>query len=132
MEVRKSALRQQVPVFLAQFLLCGAMVAVYGVLGKFSPMVLYGALTGMLVSMLNHLGLILSVLNAENSESPEKGQLKIRGTYLLRMLLMVGLLVLALKYVGTHPIATLLPLILMRLALYIGGAIMKKEGKGEE
>ena len=129
MEVRKSALRQQIPVFLAQFLLCGAMVAVYGMVGKFSPMVLYGALAGMLVSMLNHVGLILAVLDAENCESPEKGQLKIRGSYLLRMILMVGLLILALKFVGTDPIATLLPLILMRLALYIGGMIMKKEGE---
>ncbi len=129
METRKTALRQQMPVFLAQFLLCGAMVGIYGIIGKFSLMVLYGALAGMLVSMLNHVGLIFSVLDAENCDSPEKGQLKVRGSYLLRMLMMVGLLILALKFVGTDPIATLLPLILMRLALYIGGMIMKKEGK---
>ena len=129
METRKIALRQQTPVFLAQLLLCGVMVGIYGIIGKFSLMVLYGALAGMLVSMLNHVGLIFSVLDAESCDSPEKGQLKVRGSYLLRMLMMVGLLILALKFVGTDPIATLLPLILMRLALYIGGMIMKKEGE---
>ena len=129
LEARKTALRQQLPVFLAQLLLCGIMVGIYGIIGKFSPAVLYGAMAGMLVSMLNHVGLIFSVLDAENCDSPEKGQLKVRGGYLLRMLLMVGLLILALKFAQTDPIATLLPLILMRLALYIGGMIMKKEGE---
>ncbi len=128
MTLFKTTARQQLPVFLAQFLLCVAMVLVFAVIGKFSKEVWQGALAGMLVSMLNHLSLILSLLQAEKCETPEKGQLKARGNYILRMLLMVGLLVLALKFLGTDPIATLLPLILMRIALFIGGLMIKKEG----
>ena len=128
MTLFKTTVRQQLPVFLAQFLLCAVMVTVFAVIGKFSKEVWRGTLVGMLVSMLNHLSLILSLLQAEKCETPEKGQLKARGNYILRMLLMVGLLVLALKFLGTDPIATLLPLILMRIALFIGGMMIKKEG----
>lgn len=128
MTLFKSTVRQQHPIFLAQLLLCAAMVGVFAVIGKFSKEVLQGAVAGMLVSMLNHVSLIFSLLQAEKCETPEKGQLKVRGTYILRMLLMVGLLVLALKFMGTDPIATLLPLILMRFALFIGGLMIKKEG----
>ena len=51
---------------------------------------------------------------------------------LLRFLLMVGILVLALKFLHTDPIATLLALILMRIALFIGGLFMKNPQKKEE
>ncbi|MBR4308320.1 MAG: ATP synthase subunit I [Oscillospiraceae bacterium] len=124
----KQTLRQQLPIFLAQLFLCGGMVGVYAIIGKLTPMVLCGALVGFAVSVCNHLGLILSLLQAEKCESPEKGQLKAKMNYFLRMFLMLAVLVAVLKFVKTDPIATLLPLILMRIALFVGGLILKKEG----
>ena len=121
----KTTIKAQLPVFLAQIFLCLAMVGVYGLLGRLNPAVLLGAAIGMVVSLLNHLGLIFSLLSAEDSDSPARGQLKAQGNLLLRMLLMVGALVLALKVFQTDPIATLLPLILMRIALFVGGLLMK-------
>ena len=121
----KTTIKGQIPVFLAQLLLCGAMVGVYGVLKKLTGPVLLGAGIGTTVSLLNHLTLILSLAQAENSDSPAKGQLKAQGSMILRFLLMIGILVLALKFLETDPIATLLPLILMRIALFLGGLRIK-------
>ena len=125
MENRKITVKEQLPVFLAQLLLCLAMVGVYAALKRLSTAVLAGAAIGTAVSLLNHLALILSLLRASESDSPAKGQLKAQGNMLLRFLIMVGLLVLALKFWKTDPIATLLPLILMRIALFLGGLFIK-------
>ena len=94
-------------------------------IGRFSKAVLIGAVIGTAVSLLNHLGLILSLLRAEQDENTQKGQLKAQGSMMLRFLIMIGVLVLALKFLETDPIATLLPLILMRLALFLGGLVIK-------
>ncbi len=127
MENRKITIREQIPVFLAQVLLCGAMVGVYAILDRLTVAVLLGAGVGTAVSLLNHLALILSLLRVEQSDSPAKGQLKAQGSMMLRFLLMIGVLVLALKLWETDPIATLLPLILMRIALFLGGLLIKKQ-----
>lgn len=125
MESRKKTIGQQLPVFLSQIFLCGAMVGVYAVMSRLTTAVLLGACIGTAVSLLNHLALILSILRAEDSDDPAKGQLKAQGNMMLRFLLMIGILVLALKLWKTDPIATLLPLILMRIALFIGGLLIK-------
>lgn len=125
MENSKATIREQLPVFLAQILLCAVMVGVYAVIGRISTGVLIGAAVGTAVSLLNHLGLILSLLRAEKNDDLQKGQLKAQGSMMLRFLLMIGVLILALKYLETDPIATLLPLILMRIALFLGGLLIK-------
>lgn len=132
MENRNTILREQLPVFLVQVLLCVAIVGIYALLGRLNRAVLLGAAVGTVVSLLNHLALILSLLGAENSESAQKGQLKAQGNFLLRMLLMIGALVLALKLGKTDPLATLLPLILMRVALFIGGMMINRKGGKKE
>ena len=132
MENRNTTIREQLPVFLAQGLLCLAMVGVYALLGRLNRAVILGAAVGTLVSLLNHLALILSLLGAESSESAQKGQLKAQGNFLLRMLLMIAALVLALKLGKTDPIATLLPLILMRIALFLGGLMINRKGAKKE
>lgn len=126
MRNRKDAFRGQIPVFLSELLLCAAMLGIFALIGRVSKPIFLGAVIGCGVAMLNHLALILSVLHAEICESPTKGQLKAQGYMLLRMLLMVVLLVFAMKYLKTNPIATLLPLLLMRGALFLGGVFIKK------
>lgn len=125
MENHKATFREQYPVFLAQILLCVAMVGVYAILGRLNQAVIIGAAIGTAVSLLNHFGLILSLLRAEEQENPQRGQLNAQGSMMLRFLLMIGVLVLALKFLETDPIATLLPLILMRIALFVGGMLIK-------
>lgn len=124
-ERHRSAFRGQIPVFLTQIGLCGLMVAVYACIGRLNPAVLLGALGGLLASVLNYSAMIFSILKAENSDSPEKAQLKVRGSYLLRTVILFAALVLAIKFGGADPIATLLPLALMRISLLIGGFFVK-------
>ncbi len=131
MENNKIAFREQLPVFLSELLLCAAMLGVYAILRRLTTEVLLGGAIGTAVAMGNHLALILSLLKAEQSDTPERGQLKAQGNMILRFLFMVGILVLALKVLETDPIATLLPLILMRIALFIGGLFMKNPQKKE-
>ena len=125
-EIDRITIRSQAPVFLAQLILCGAMVGVFALVGKFSQQVIFGAILGAAASLLNYLVMILSLLKAEKSESPEKAQLKARGNYILRMLVLIVGLVVALKFGPFDPLATLLPLILMRVSLFIGGLMIQK------
>ena len=125
-ETNKITFKTQLPVFLSQIFLCAAMVGVYAIVGKFTAAVLNGALLGTAASLLNYIVMIISLLQAEKSESPEKGQLKARGNYILRMVVLLVGLILALKFGPFDPLATLLPLVLMRIALFIGGLLIEK------
>ena len=111
---------------LMAIVLCAAMVGVYALLGKLSREVLCGAGLGTAVSLLNYIVMMISLLRAEKSETPEKAQLKVRGNYILRMVGLLAVLVIALKFGPFDPLATLLPLILMRIALFIGGLLIRK------
>ena len=125
-EIDRLTLRAQAPVFISQILLCGAMVGVYAIIGKMTMNVVFGAILGAAASLLNYLVMIVSLLRAAKSESPEKAQLKARGNYMLRMLVLIVGLVLALKFGPFDPLATLLPLILMRIALFVGSLLIRK------
>lgn len=125
-EIDKITFRSHLPVYLAQLALCAVMVGVYAVLGKLSQRVIFGAVLGAATSLLNYSVMIFSLLKAAKSDSPERAQLKARGNYILRMLLLMVGLVVALKFGPFDPLATLLPLILMRIALFLGGLLIKK------
>ncbi|MBP3413278.1 MAG: ATP synthase subunit I, partial [Oscillospiraceae bacterium] len=103
----KTVFRQQLPVYVAQLLLCVLMVCVYILIRKYTTAVLLGALAGAGISLANYTAMIFSLLRAEKSENPQMGQLKARGNYLLRILFMAGALILAVKVGHTDPIATL-------------------------
>ena len=94
-EIDRITFKSQVPVFASQIVLCAAMVGVYALLGKMSKEVLFGAGLGAAASLLNYIVMILSLLRAEKSETPEKAQLKVRGNYTLRMVALLAVLVLA-------------------------------------
>jgi len=121
----KTVFRQQLPIYIAQVVLCGLMVCVYLLLRRCTAAVLLGGLVGMGISLANHTAMIFSLLRAEKSENPQMGQLKVRGNYMLRMILMAGALVLAVKVVHTDPIATIVPIALMRIALFVGSFMIK-------
>ncbi len=125
-EIDKITFKSQFPVFASQLLLCTAMVGVYAVIGRLSKEVLFGAGLGAAASLINYAVMIISLLKAEKSETPEKAQLKVRGNYILRMLVLIAALAVAIKFGPFDPLATLLPLILMRIALFIGGLLIRK------
>ena len=125
-ENSKAAIKEQIPLYLIELALTAAIIGVYALLGRMTTAVILGAALGASVCILNHVTMVFSVLKAIESDSPEKGQLKMQGNYILRMLLLIAVFVLALKFLKTDPIATVLPLVLMRIALFIGGILTKK------
>ena len=128
---KKETFRSVLPVMLAEVALSAVMVLVYVLVGKFSRKVLFGALLGTVAELINFSVMLLSLLKAEKAESVARGQLSARGNYLLRMVVLLVVLALALKTGYFDPLATLLPLCFMRLALFAAPLLIKKT-KGED
>ncbi len=122
-------LKTQLPLALTELLLSAAMVGVYGLLGKFAGSVWLGALVGTAAALVNHGVMILTLLKAEGAEDPAKGRLRVQGSYMLRMLVLIAVLILALKSGRFDPLATVLPLCFMRVAIFISGLLTKGKGR---
>lgn len=119
--------------------------------GKFSYKIITGALLGSLVMLGNHLALTVSVDRAvdnfltlrgqqvmtdeEAEEFAEKHgrmiQNKVRLSYIIRLVCMVGALVLAILTKQFDLIATVIPLFMLRPLLFIDELIQKRRKKSK-
>lgn len=122
--------RDVFPVMLGELLLTGVMLAVYALIGRFSLKVLWSAALGAGAVLLNFTVMILALLQAEKRGSPEKGQLYVRATYALRLLLLAAVLILALRSKVFDPLATALPLCFQPIAVWLF-ELFRKMKKGE-
>ena len=122
--------RDVFPVMLGELLLTGAMLAVYALIGRFSLKVLWSAALGAGAVLFNFTVMILALLQAEKRGSPEKGQLYVRATYALRLVLLAAVLILALKSKVFDPLATALPLCFQPIAVWLF-ELFRKTKKGE-
>ena len=122
--------RDVFPVMLGELLLTGLMLAVYALIGRFSLKVLWSAALGAGAVLLNFTVMILALLQAEKRGSPEKGQLYVRATYALRLVLLAAVLILALKSKVFDPLATALPLCFQPIAVWLV-ELFRKMKKGE-
>lgn len=125
----KAALKEQIPFYLAELALTAAMLGVYALLGRLTEAVILGALVGTLLAIGNHIFMLISLLRVLQSEDPQRGQLKMQGNYILRMLGLALILVLVLKFTEADPIATVLPMALMRIALFLSGLLIRRKGE---
>ena len=119
--------RDILPVMLGELLLTGMMLGVYALIGRFSAKVLWGALLGAGAVLLNFSVMIFALLKAEKRGSPEKGQLYVKATYALRMLLLAAVLIVALKTKVFDPLATALPLCFQPIAVWLFELFRKKD-----
>lgn len=122
--------RDVLPVLLGELLLTGVMLAVYALIGRFSLKMLWSAALGAGAVLLNFTVMILALLQAEKRGSPEKGQLYVRATYALRLVLLAAVLILALKSKVFDPLATALPLCFQPIAVWLF-ELFRKTKKGE-
>lgn len=122
--------RDVFPVMLGELLLTGIMLTVYALIGRFSLKVLWSAALGAGAVLLNFTVMILALLQAEKRGSPEKGQLYVRATYALRLLLLAAVLILAMKSKVFDPLATALPLCFQPIAVWLF-ELFRKTKKGE-
>lgn len=125
-------LRELLPIFLAEIVLTGAMLGVYALLRHCTQPVLLGAALGAGVSLLNFLFLIIGVLRASKKENQTTAQLAVRVFYILRTVAVLIALVIALKSARFDPVATLLPLCFMRIALFAAELMRKKKFRKEQ
>ena len=125
-------LRELLPIFLAEIVLTGVMLGVYALLRHCTQPVLLGAALGAGVSLLNFFFLIVGVLRASKKENQTAAQLAVRVFYILRTVAVLIALVIALKSARFDPVATLLPLCFMRIALFAAELMRKKKFRKEQ
>lgn len=123
--------RSMLPVLGAELALTALMLGVYALLRRFTLRVALGTALGTGVAVLNFCVMILSLLRAERKQSAAAAQLTVRGQYVARMVALLVILVLALKFGPFDPLATLLPLCFMRIALMISEPFRKKGEKSK-
>lgn len=125
-------LKEFVPVFVTEVVLTGLMLAVYAASGRWSVKVLLGGLLGTAAELVNFMAMTFSLLRAEQAETPKKGQVVAKGNYLVRMFTLLAVLVAALASDLFDPVATLLPLCFMRLALFAANFRKKKKKEAKD
>ncbi len=129
MDGRKLVLKETAVVSLGQLLCAGVMLLVYALLGKFSLNVLWGALAGSLLAVLNFFfTAMIADLAADRAEKQDVtgAQKLIKGSYPVRMLVLAVLLFACAKSGIFNVVALLLPLTFVRLTILVGGFFRKK------
>lgn len=114
----RETLRAFLPVMAAEVVMSGIMVGVYALCGRCDARVVLGALIGTGVILLNFAAMIVTLSRAA-ADDPARGQLRARAGSSVRLLVMFVILALVLKTGRFAPLATVLPLCFMRLALFI-------------
>mgnify|MGYP004550669879 FL=1 len=98
-----------------------AMLAVYALAGRFDNAVLIGALAGFVLAMGNFLSLSITVSNAldraANGGSPQKAQLEIQTSSVVRPVVLVIIYILLFRAKLCDPVAAILPLIFAQVCI---------------
>ena len=98
-----------------------AMLAVYALAGRFDNAVLIGALVGFVLAMGNFLSLSITVSNAldraANGGSPQKAQLEIQTSSVVRPGVLVIIYILLFRAKLCDPVAAILPLLFAQVCI---------------
>ena len=131
MDVRKKLLRQTGIVALGEALGVATMIGIFALLGKFDMRVLWGGVVGGLVAIGNFfvmaIGVNIAADKAQNQDV-KGGQAAIKGSYLLRMILMAVILFAFAKSGICNAIALVVPLIFVRFTLTLWEFFRRKPG----
>ena len=106
---------------MAVALCIAAMLAVYALAGRFDNAVLIGALVGFVLAMGNFLSLSITVSNAldraANGGSPQKAQLEIQTSSVVRPVVLVIIYILLFRAKLCDPVAAILPLLFAQVCI---------------
>ena len=129
MESRKIVYRETGIVAIGVTVCTAVMMLVYALLGRFELSVLWGGLTGAVLSIGNFflmaLGTSLAADKAENQDV-KGGSLLVRNSYMLRLLGLFVVLILCAKTEVFNLIALVLPLVFVRPTLTVAEFFRKK------
>ena len=128
MESRKEIYKELAVIALGEVLLSAIMVAIFAALGYFAWNVLWGAVVGCFIMILNHFFLAVTVTlaadRAKNGNAKQaQNMISLSGT--VRLLAMGAAAVVAIK-LGCNVIAVLLPLLFIRPILMLAEFFGKK------
>ena len=127
----KKALRQVLAVSACELIAVGLMIAVYALIGRLDTKVLFGALFGCVVSILNFFALTVTVSNAadkaEKTGNAAAAKRSIQASSMLRLFVLLGLYVLVLSFKAVDPIASVLPLIFLQISIRVYGFFRKED-----
>lgn len=128
MDSRKIVFRETAVIALGEVILSAVMVGVFAALGYFQMNVLWGALTGCLVMIVNYFFMAVTVsLAADRAEAGEvqQAQKMVQLSSAVRLVLMGAALILGIK-LGANVIALVLPLVFARPILMLAEFFRKK------
>ena len=129
MESRKIVYRETGIVAIGVTVCTAVMMLVYALLGRFELSVLWGGLTGAVLSIGNFflmaLGTSLAADKAENQDV-KGGSLLVRNSYMLRLLGLFVVLIVCAKTEVFNLIALVLPLVFVRPTLTVVEFFRKK------
>ena len=128
MDSRKIVYRETAVLAVGEVILSAAMVGVFAALGHFKMNVLWGALTGCLVMILNYFLMAVTIsLAADRAErgEVEPAQKMVQLSSFVRLVLMGVAMFLAIK-LGANVLALLLPLVFARPVLMLAEFFRKK------
>ena len=113
-----------------------AMLAVYALAGRFDNAVLIGALVGFVLAMGNFLSLSITVSNAldraANGGSPQKAQLEIQTSSVVRPVVLVIIYILLFRAKLCDPVAAILPLLFAQVCIKLIEFFRKEPTKGNK
>lgn len=131
MDMRKYVLRQTGIVALGELVGVAAMVGIFVLLGKLDTGVLLGGIVGGAVAVCNFLAMAIGVnIAADKAEKQnvKGGQAAIKGSYLLRMIVMFVILFAFAKSGLCNVIALVVPLVFVRFTLTVYEFFRRKPG----
>lgn len=131
MNSRKIVFHETGIIAIGEVLCCAVMVGIFALLGKYSTSVLLGAIAGGLLATANFffmaIGTSLAADKAENQDV-KGGQLLIRNSYMLRLIVLFLILFACAKSGIFHLFALVLPLVFVRPIITIA-EFFRKSGE---
>lgn len=128
----KAALRATAPIALGVTVLSGLMLMMYALLGFFRLPVLWGAIAGTGLALLNFFLMALSAGTAADkaqNQDVKGGQTVMQLSYLFRLVVLFALLVVCVKLFGFDPLASVLPVVFVRPVITVYELFLKKGEK---
>lgn len=122
--LRKEILRMCIGVSVLSIL----MIAGFTLFGRFDMPVLYGALLGTGVTLLNYFLLALSVAHVVNKKDEKNAKLFMNISYFLRIILIAATVATAIRFPFFNAVAVVMPFIFERIVIFI---IHIRDGKNE-
>ena len=121
MQRNRDVLRQVGRLALAEGVCVAVMLAIYGVLGRFTRQVLFGGLLGGALAVVHFFLLSVSIANvleqAQATGDTKRGTLVIQAASSVRLLIIGAILAAAFWAKLCDPVAALLPLLLSQLLI---------------